>query len=230
MVSMASMMSARLHTSFECRSDPDLSGIPRHHIPGSGRFTGRVRSVPAGSVAFNGLSSLIFKFPPNFVRQLSTKARRNCSNIGVAQIVAASWSNNSSPSDCPAVPAATSVDGVDTAAVPVSPVELAIGDDLAVPADASVDIAAVSLSPVELETGEDSALPAEAAADNGSVPVELATGVDSLANENVGVLEDVPDLKESAFLGSDGSLAIHAGTCLGQFVLLFCVTKLSSLL
>lgn len=41
------------------------------------------------------MSSLILKFPPNFVRQLSTKARRNCSNIGVAQIVAASWSNNS---------------------------------------------------------------------------------------------------------------------------------------
>lgn len=27
------------------------------------------------------------------MRQLSTKARRNCSNIGVAQIVAASWSD-----------------------------------------------------------------------------------------------------------------------------------------
>ncbi|KAG1342546.1 cystathionine gamma-synthase 1, chloroplastic [Cocos nucifera] len=39
-------------------------------------------------------SALILRFPPNFVRQLSTKARRNCSNIGVAQIVAASWSNN----------------------------------------------------------------------------------------------------------------------------------------
>ncbi|XP_076901552.1 cystathionine gamma-synthase 1, chloroplastic-like [Bidens hawaiensis] len=41
-----------------------------------------------------GMSSLILRFPPNFVRQLSNKARRNCSNIGVAQIVAASWSNN----------------------------------------------------------------------------------------------------------------------------------------
>ncbi|CAL9205948.1 unnamed protein product [Musa hybrid cultivar] len=45
---------------------------------------------------FAGLSSaLILRFPPNFVRQLSTKARRNCCNIGVAQIVAASWSNSS---------------------------------------------------------------------------------------------------------------------------------------
>ncbi|PWA80091.1 pyridoxal phosphate (PLP)-dependent transferases superfamily protein [Artemisia annua] len=40
-----------------------------------------------------GMSSLILRFPPNFVRQLSNKARRNCSNIGVAQIVAASWSD-----------------------------------------------------------------------------------------------------------------------------------------
>lgn len=39
---------------------------------------------------------MILRFPPNFVRQLSIKARRNCSNIGVAQIVAAKWSNNPS--------------------------------------------------------------------------------------------------------------------------------------
>ncbi|VAI05503.1 unnamed protein product [Triticum turgidum subsp. durum] len=38
-------------------------------------------------------SATILRFPPNFVRQLSTKARRNCSNIGVAQIVAAAWSD-----------------------------------------------------------------------------------------------------------------------------------------
>lgn len=36
--------------------------------------------------------SKILRFPSNFVRQLSNKARRNCSNIGVAQVVAASWS------------------------------------------------------------------------------------------------------------------------------------------
>lgn len=49
---------------------------------------------PRVAVTAHGLSWLIFKFPPNFVCQLSTKARRNCSNIGVAQIVAASWSEN----------------------------------------------------------------------------------------------------------------------------------------
>eukprot|EP00252_Welwitschia_mirabilis_P017846 TRINITY_DN3972_c0_g1_i1.p1 TRINITY_DN3972_c0_g1~~TRINITY_DN3972_c0_g1_i1.p1 ORF type:complete len:496 (-),score=22.61 TRINITY_DN3972_c0_g1_i1:425-1912(-) len=41
---------------------------------------------------------IITRFPPNFVRQLSIKARRNCSNIGVAQIVAASVTNVSVPS------------------------------------------------------------------------------------------------------------------------------------
>lgn len=41
-----------------------------------------------------GMCSLIQTFPVSFVRPLSNKARRNCSNIGVAQIVAASWSSN----------------------------------------------------------------------------------------------------------------------------------------
>lgn len=57
------------------------------------------RSVFLGRrVAFvGGRFGLILRFPPNFVRQLSNKARRNCSNIGVAQIVAASWSNDQPP-------------------------------------------------------------------------------------------------------------------------------------
>ncbi|XP_020256115.1 uncharacterized protein LOC109833002 [Asparagus officinalis] len=41
-------------------------------------------------------SALILKFPPNFVRQLSNKARRNYGNIGIAQVVASSWANSSS--------------------------------------------------------------------------------------------------------------------------------------
>ncbi|OVA12218.1 Cys/Met metabolism [Macleaya cordata] len=45
------------------------------------------------------------RFPPNFVRQLSIKARRNCSNIGVAQVVAASWSNNNNNNITPNVTA-----------------------------------------------------------------------------------------------------------------------------
>ncbi|CAI9762897.1 unnamed protein product [Fraxinus pennsylvanica] len=55
-----------------------------------------------------GLSSLIFRFPPNFVQQLRNKARRNCSNIGVAQVAAASWSNNQQTSGL--TPAAKAVD------------------------------------------------------------------------------------------------------------------------
>lgn len=83
----------RAYPSFECRSDPDLSG---QENPTYGtRFAGKLKSAPA-HVSF-GLSSMILRFPPDFVRQLSNKARRNCSNIGVAQVVAASWSNNQPP-------------------------------------------------------------------------------------------------------------------------------------
>ncbi|KAI3878663.1 hypothetical protein MKW92_021284 [Papaver armeniacum] len=79
---------ARVLPVFECRSDPDFS-TNQNQQKSSSRFI---------SGSFNGggglYSSLILRFPPNFVRQLSIKARRNCSNIGVAQVVAASWSNN----------------------------------------------------------------------------------------------------------------------------------------
>ncbi|CAN4081681.1 unnamed protein product [Withania somnifera] len=87
---MAVSSYARAFPSFECRSEPDFSGS----LPGPGvRFSGKANSGSSRSQVY-GLSSLIFRFPPNFVRQLSVKARRNCSNIGVAQVVAASWSNN----------------------------------------------------------------------------------------------------------------------------------------
>ncbi|XP_077224559.1 pyridoxal phosphate (PLP)-dependent transferases superfamily protein isoform X1 [Tasmannia lanceolata] len=81
----------RVFPTFECRSDPDFSTPKPNKSSSDSRFFG---SVPFRGSGF-GLSSLIFRFPPNFVRQLSIKARRNCSNIGVAQIVAASWSNPS---------------------------------------------------------------------------------------------------------------------------------------
>src|SRR5262249_21631811 len=76
-----------------------------------------------GGGVTGGISSLILKFPPNFVRQLSTKARRNCSNIGVAQIVAASWANNSSSGSAPAaVAAAASAANAAASAAAASPV------------------------------------------------------------------------------------------------------------
>ncbi|GFP90379.1 cystathionine gamma-synthase 1 chloroplastic [Phtheirospermum japonicum] len=118
---MATMSScARAFTSFECRSDPFFSPS---EVPsaGSGKFSGKARSVDLhGSTAARyGLSSLILRFPPNFVRQLSTKARRNCSNIGVAQVVAASWSTNQGASG--GSPAAKAVDAV------VAPFEVETG-------------------------------------------------------------------------------------------------------
>lgn len=104
---------ARVFPTFECRSDPEYPGNTRPEYLNSGRFhAGKSTSSKPFSVSFGGspggLSSLIFKFPPNFVRQLSTKSRRNCSNIGVAQVVAASWSTNPSASVPP--PTAAAVD------------------------------------------------------------------------------------------------------------------------
>ncbi|RVW30475.1 Cystathionine gamma-synthase 1, chloroplastic [Vitis vinifera] len=95
---MAVSSCPRVSAAFECRSEPDFCGGP--HRPeafaSGGRFSGKASSVPSHQIfGASALSSLIFRFPPNFVRQLSTKARRNCSNIGVAQVVAASWSADS---------------------------------------------------------------------------------------------------------------------------------------
>ncbi|KAG2710198.1 hypothetical protein I3760_04G015200 [Carya illinoinensis] len=103
---MAVSTCPRVFPSFECRSEPDFSGAPNIGRGDKKPSHGRLYSS-RGTVSFHGgLSSLIFRFPPNFVRQLSTKARRNCSNIGVAQIVAASWSNN--PASASAAAAAAS--------------------------------------------------------------------------------------------------------------------------
>ncbi|KAL0431731.1 UNVERIFIED_CONTAM: Cystathionine gamma-synthase 1, chloroplastic [Sesamum radiatum] len=92
---MAASSCARAFPSFEARSDPDFS---RPEIPSAG--CGRKANAP-----------------------LSTKARRNCSNIGVAQVVAASWSNNQAASGF--TPAANAVDAA--AAAAVAPVEVETG-------------------------------------------------------------------------------------------------------
>ncbi|KAL3723291.1 hypothetical protein ACJRO7_035473 [Eucalyptus globulus] len=95
-------------SAFECRSDPDFfRSSPRPESAGYGRFGCRPGSAGRAVLSSGGLSSLIFRFPPNFVRQLSTKARRNCSNIGVAQVVAASWSNSNGPAPAPSASAAS---------------------------------------------------------------------------------------------------------------------------
>jgi cystathionine gamma-synthase len=139
---MAVSKCTRVFPSFECRSESDFSGAPK--VGGDGkqrrnRFSGGFKSARGTASFQGGLSSLIFRFPPNFVRQLSTKARRNCSNIGVAQIVAASWSNN--PASAPGAggggarppappPAATA------ATEPTLP---SVGDDVAL-VDKKVDL------------------------------------------------------------------------------------------
>ncbi|OMP03550.1 Cys/Met metabolism, pyridoxal phosphate-dependent enzyme [Corchorus olitorius] len=112
------------YSSFECRSDPDFSGASVGDKPriGSTRRVTAASFCTGGGIGGAGLSSLIFRFPPNFVRQLSVKARRNCSNIGVAQIVAASWSNgpaSGSPSSAAAAAAQAAAASAATT-VPVS--------------------------------------------------------------------------------------------------------------
>ncbi|KAL6009049.1 cAMP-dependent protein kinase regulatory subunit Cgs1 [Asimina triloba] len=95
-------------SSFECRSDG--SGNPKPEKVKASLRSALLRG-DGGAGASSRLSSLILRFPPNFVRQLSIKARRNCSNIGVAQIVAASWSNP--------VPPPSAVDGAAAAAAAI---------------------------------------------------------------------------------------------------------------
>ncbi|KAL3624016.1 cAMP-dependent protein kinase regulatory subunit Cgs1 [Castilleja foliolosa] len=123
---MAVSSFARAFPSFECRSDPDIS---RPEIPSAGHGGFSTKPKPSilcggGGAGLYGLSSPILKFPPNFVRQLSNKARRNCSNIGVAQVVAASWSNNQGASgNTPAAKAAVAPVEIETGAEPVVPAD-----------------------------------------------------------------------------------------------------------
>lgn len=96
-------------------------------------------------IRFLGRSSpVILRFPPNFVRQLSTKARRNCSNIGVAQIAASSWSNAQSAMES-SVPASAA-----TAAAVVFPHDAEIVADqhasVIVSSEAGVPVAAPTSS------------------------------------------------------------------------------------
>ncbi|XP_066164369.1 cystathionine gamma-synthase 1, chloroplastic [Oryza sativa Japonica Group] len=118
-------------------------------------------------------SATILRFPPNFVRQLSTKARRNCSNIGVAQIVAAAWSDPARPASLPGGGAGGRRGASSRAA--------------ATPAAAAAASAA-----------------AEATAEVGAIP-NAKLGQPSAAA-----------LAEQALLGSDASLAVHAGERLGR--------------
>ncbi|KAG2714248.1 hypothetical protein I3843_03G020900 [Carya illinoinensis] len=134
--------------SFESRYVPDFSGAPNigqgDRKASHSRFAGGLK--PA---RFHGsLSSLIFRFPPNFVRQLSTKARRNCSNIGVAHIVAASWSNNPTSSSAAAA-AASAASPAATEPIPPS-VDAAAEDGVAL-IEKEVDRSVIGGLNLELE-------------------------------------------------------------------------------
>ena len=131
--------------SFQCRSDPDLVGSP---IGGSSRRRfNPTAGMPSPFTGGGRVSSMILRFPPNFVRQLSIKARRNCSNIGVAQIVAAKWSNNpdsgSPPAAAAAASSASAAASAPAAAVP--PVALNGVDEEVVAAEGIREIGSVQL-------------------------------------------------------------------------------------
>ncbi|KAL6983452.1 cAMP-dependent protein kinase regulatory subunit Cgs1 [Sarracenia purpurea var. burkii] len=119
---MAVSSCARVLPKFECRSDPEYSNNfrPEYQRSGKQKLPPICKSLVASfGSSPGGLSSLIYKFPPNFQRQLSTKARRNCSNIGVAQVAAASWSTN--PAGAVPPPATATA-----ASVGASPIEIAM--------------------------------------------------------------------------------------------------------
>ena len=136
--------SSHMRFTFECRSDPDFSPPPSFDNLRRRNF----RSVGSGA-SFHGVSSLILRFPPNFQRQLSTKARRNCSNIGVAQIVAASWSNNSTNNPSAGAPAPPAVSAADAATVPL-PVNISADEDIVVSTNDAVASAADNNGVVQL--------------------------------------------------------------------------------
>lgn len=145
-------------SGFQCRSDPDLVGSP---VGGSSRRRVNVTAGIGSSFGDGGLSSRILRFPPNFVRQLSIKARRNCSNIGVAQIVAAKWSNNPA-SGLPSAAAAAS----NSSASAVSS---------AAAAAAAASAPAATVPPVVLKGVDEEVVVAEGIREIGSVQLEDLT-------------------------------------------------------
>ena len=101
----------------ECRSDPYMARYRshsdhKHSVQAIKKPLSSSSSSSSSSKSFTSSKSFscsafppsILRFPPNFARQLSIKARRNCSNIGLAQVVAASATNHSPPPASTGVP------------------------------------------------------------------------------------------------------------------------------
>lgn len=108
-----------------CRTDASGAGRPSLAQGGASSFGSAGEGLAFTKVLLSrwGYTSSppISRFPPNFVRQLSIKARRNCSNIGVAQVVAASATDvSASKALCKDVPenGLTAASNVAVAAAP----------------------------------------------------------------------------------------------------------------
>ncbi|KAG5405308.1 hypothetical protein IGI04_011427 [Brassica rapa subsp. trilocularis] len=131
-------------SSFQC---PTIFSIPSFQCRSSRRRFNPTAGMPSPFTGGGRMSSMILRFPPNFVRQLSIKARRNCSNIGVAQIVAAKWSNNpdsgSPPAAAAAASSASAAASAPAAAIP--PVALNGVDEEVVAAEGIREIGSVQL-------------------------------------------------------------------------------------
>ncbi|PKA59364.1 Cystathionine gamma-synthase, chloroplastic [Apostasia shenzhenica] len=156
-------------------------------------FVGRCVTNTGGHYGIS--SALILRFPPNFVRQLSTKARRNCCNIGVAQIVAASWSDVQPPIDSPSSASLTSAAADAVAAV-------------VVPKQEEISLAGASNLAVTNLTD----------AGSDPIPVVDAHSMPSPA------LKTVPSPAASVLFSSDQSLTVHAGERYGRGVVTDAIT------
>jgi len=139
-VGQAAAASAMPSAGYEHR--PDAAGGAK-----CGGGTGGEKKVPVTNVVSKGFfcPPCITRVPPNFVRQSSIKARRNCSNIGVAQVVAASATDRSAPAAAVTAAAAALAAAAHTGVVD-GPLELAkAGDGIAV-VPAGADEAVLVLS------------------------------------------------------------------------------------
>ncbi|PHU01151.1 Cystathionine gamma-synthase 1, chloroplastic [Capsicum chinense] len=153
-------------------------------------------------------------FPPNFVRQLSVKARRNCSNLGLAQVVAALWSNIHASPDF--IPTAKAVDA--TAAI--APLDITTGDkEMAV-----VENSPCAARPVQIEdlTGVNYS---SFLSSDGSIAIHAGERRKDVQVLNMGAM-GTPLLllhageKISALEGAESTLLMASGMCASTAMLL----------
>ncbi|KAM7253599.1 hypothetical protein ACFE04_021753 [Oxalis oulophora] len=109
-MAVLSPTSARFFSSsFKSGTDPYSSSSDKSNRRRFSSLSPHSPPFNSAAAGFGLSSSMILRFPPNFVRQLSIKARRNCSNIGVAQIVAATWTDGNSGLAAPAASSSAAI-------------------------------------------------------------------------------------------------------------------------